>query len=111
MVNYNVAHLDTIFSAISHPIRRQILRFLERGPATVLQVAEPFKVSLPAISRHLRLLEEAGLMIRKKKGREHHCHLNAKPLQEAAEWITHYEQFWGSQLDALEEFLDETKNI
>ena len=81
------AKLDSTFSALADPIRRTILARLARGEATVTELARPFDVSLPAISRHLRVLEEAGLLERTKVGRVHRCRLREQPLREAQEWI------------------------
>ena len=105
MVNYS--SLDSTFAALADPTRRAILSRLALGEANVSELAEPFPISLPAISKHLRVLEDAGLMIRRKEGRTHHCSLRTDPLGDAVEWIEEARQFWGSQLDALAEFLEE----
>lgn len=105
VVNYSPAQLDTAFSALADPVRREIIAHLLRGPATVTQVAEPFDISLPAISRHVRVLESAGLLVRRKQGRYHHLHLNVTPLRRAAGWLVKYTEFWEGQFDALEKFL------
>src|SRR6266478_845266 len=84
MVNYSPDTLNRTFSAVAHPTRRAILARLAQGEATVKELATPFKISLPAISRHLRILEQAGLMRRRKKGRTHYCHLDALPLNDVA---------------------------
>jgi DNA-binding transcriptional ArsR family regulator len=107
MVNYNDAQLDLAFGALSHPIRRGILARLATGEATVSELAKPFKVSAPAISKHMRILEEAGLLSRRKQGREHHCRLEAKRMQQAERWLEHYRKFWNDRLDALERYLKE----
>ena len=107
MVNYAVPQLDLAFGAISHPIRREILRMLIKGSATVSELAAPFKVSLPAISKHLVVLEKAGLMTRRREGRIHHCELNAEPLKEAMQWLAQYETFWEGQFDSLAKYLEE----
>jgi DNA-binding transcriptional ArsR family regulator len=78
---------------------------LAQGEATVTELAEPFEISLPAISRHLRVLEETGLMGRTKDGRVHHCRLLAEPMRDAIEWIARYGRFWELNLDALGEHL------
>jgi len=102
--------LDQTFSAVSHPARRAILARLARGEATVTELAAPFKgnKSLPAISRHLRILEQAGLLSRTKVGRTHHCRLVAQPLGAAAAWLATYQSFWDSQLNALDNYLDQS---
>ena len=102
-------NLDTTFSALSDPTRRAILARLAQGTTTVSDLARPFEVSLPAISRHLRVLEQAGLLKREKQGRVHHCSLAAEPLKDAADWIASYRFFWGQRLEGLAEFLKETE--
>ena len=107
MVNYNQRHLDLAFGALAHPIRRGILARLSTGEATVAELAKPFKVSAPAITRHMRILEEAGLLSREKQGREHHCRLEQKRMKEAVAWIENHRQFWNERLDDLERYLKE----
>ncbi len=101
MVKYSVRSLDATFSALGDPTRRAILARLARGEASVTEVAGPFAMSLPAISKHVRVLEHAGLLTRQRAGRIHRLRLVARPLRDAAEWIARYRGFWGSQLDAL----------
>ena len=108
MVNYvigEVSGLDATFGALADPTRRAILARLALGEATVTELASPFNVSLPAISRHLRVLEQSGLMVRRKAGRVHHCRLAPRPLQSATEWLTYYQRFWDGQFDSLAAFL------
>jgi DNA-binding transcriptional ArsR family regulator len=107
MVNYSARQLDLAFGALAHPIRRGILVRLSRGEATVSELAKPFKVSAPAISKHMRILEEAGLLTRRKQGREHHCRLDAKRLQQAEDWLERHRKLWNERLDALERYLKE----
>jgi DNA-binding transcriptional ArsR family regulator len=107
MVNQNITTLDKTFGALADPTRRAILSRLTQGTATVTELAEPFAMSLPAVSKHLTVLEKAGLLTRRRQGRIHYLTLNAAPLKEAAQWITLYEQFWEGQLDALANFLEE----
>ena len=109
MVNYSQRQLDLSFGALSHPIRRGILARLATGEATVAELAKPYKVSAPAISKHLRLLEEAGLVSRRKEGRTHHCRLEAKRMKEAESWLEQHRRFWNERLDALELYLKENK--
>jgi DNA-binding transcriptional ArsR family regulator len=97
--------LDAIFSALADPTRRGIVERLIEGEATVSELAEPFDVSLPAISRHLRVLGNAGLITRRKEGRIHHCRLVEDPLGDAIDWIVHYSVFWEDRLDSLEALL------
>lgn len=105
MVERHDRSLDRVFVAVSDPTRRALLAALARRPATVTQLAKPFRVSLNAISKHLKMLERAGLIRRQVIGREHHCRLNAKPLGDATAWLEHYRQFWDVRLDALERFV------
>jgi DNA-binding transcriptional ArsR family regulator len=103
MVDYSP--LDDVFTALGDPTRRAILTRLRRAPATVGEVAEPFDVSLNAISKHVKVLERAGLVTRERVGREHHLSLNAAPLQRATRWLIDYEQFWENSLDRMERML------
>jgi len=105
MVNSSPAQLDRVFHALSDPTRRAMLARLSRGEVTVSSLAAPFKTSLPAISKHLRVLEDAGLVRRDIRGREHHCSLEPRPLRTAAEWIEYHQRFWETRLDALEDLL------
>jgi len=86
---------------LAHPIRRGILARLSTGEATVAELAKPFKVSAPAITKHMRILEEAGLLSRKKQGREHHCHLEQKRIRGAEAWIETHRDLWNQRLDAV----------
>jgi DNA-binding transcriptional ArsR family regulator len=108
MVKHSNNTLDAIFSALADSSRRAILVRLAEGELTVGELAEPFDMSLPAVSKHLRVLERAGLLVQEKDGRIRRCQLNAEPLKNAAEWIGHYHQFWEEQFDQLSAFLDET---
>ena len=100
------ASLDSVFAALADPTRRQILRGLMDGHAHVGRVAKPFRVSAPAISRHLRVLERAGLIRRTKRGRLHHIELSAAPLRRAKDWLEIYRQHWESSLDSLARHLE-----
>jgi DNA-binding transcriptional ArsR family regulator len=106
MVEYVKPELDVVFSALADPTRRAILRSLSLGPATINEIAKPFPVSLNAVSKHVMVLERAGLLRREIKGREHHCRINARPLRRANVWLEHYRQFWEVRLDALEAYVD-----
>ena len=110
MVKYSEANLDATFSALADGTRRAILARLSLGEAQVNELAAPFDISLPAISKHLGVLERAGLITRKKDGRIRRCHLDASPLMEAASWIETYRRFWESKLDSLARFLENTKS-
>jgi DNA-binding transcriptional ArsR family regulator len=108
MVNYSTP-LDATFGALSDATRRAILARLAHGEATVSELAAPFDVSLPAVSKHLRVLESAGLLRREIDGRVHRCRLAPQPMKDAARWIEHYRAFWENQFDALAKFLESTK--
>jgi DNA-binding transcriptional ArsR family regulator len=99
------AVLDQVFWALSDATRRDVLRQLGQGGATVTELAGPHGMSLPGFMKHLRVLEDAGLVTRLKEGRVVRCELAAQPMQEAAMWLSHYEQFWNAQLDALGRYL------
>ena len=107
MVNYSQRRLDLSFGALAHPIRRGILARLSTGEATISELAKPFKVSAPAISKHMRILEEAGLVSHRKEGRERHCRLEAKRMREAERWLEDHRRFWNDRFDALERYLKE----
>ncbi|WP_308365980.1 MULTISPECIES: metalloregulator ArsR/SmtB family transcription factor [unclassified Microbulbifer] len=106
MVNNRSEQLDAVFRALADPTRRAILRSLADGPGTVSELAEPFEMSLVAASKHIRVLERAGLVRREVRGRTHTCHLDARPMHGGMEWLRHYEQFWNRQLDGLEALLE-----
>jgi len=105
MVEYHPVALDRVFSAVSDPIRRAILESLAQKPATITEIATPFSVSLNAVSKHVMVLERAGLIRREILGREHRCWLEPQPLREATAWLAHYRHFWNVRLDALEKYV------
>jgi DNA-binding transcriptional ArsR family regulator len=106
MVQSDPATLDAIFSALSDATRRDVLERLGRGGGlTVSELAQPHGMSLTGFMKHLRVLEEAGLVSRTKEGRIVRCALSPAPMQEAAVWLSHYEKFWAGRLDALARFL------
>ncbi|RFC69236.1 MULTISPECIES: ArsR/SmtB family transcription factor [Mesorhizobium] len=107
MVELNEHRLDTLFHALGDATRRQMLHELAEGERTVSQLAEPFAISLAAASKHIKVLENAGLMKREVQGRVHICRLEAGPLASAHEWLAFYEQFWTSRLSALDKLLRE----
>ena len=109
MVNYQAAALDTTFAALADPTRRAILARLARGQASVSELAEPFRVSLPAVVKHVSVLEKARLVRTEKSGRVRRCRLSPAPLHTAAEWIEFYQRFWEVQFDRLERFIEEMK--
>lgn len=105
----NSAALDRTFAALSDSTRRAILGRLARGEATVGELAEPFEVSRPAVSKHLRVLERAGLVQRERDGRVSRCALDGTALREAAEWLNAYRVFWKGRLDALARYVERTQ--
>ena len=112
MVNFhqNPPALDGTFHALADPTRRAILSGLAGGARTVSEIAEPFDMSLPAISKHLTVLEKAGLIERERVGRTRLCRLAARPMKDAADWIEAYREFWEKRLDELAKHLSESKN-
>lgn len=110
MVKHTSALLDRTFAALSDPTRRSILQNLMEGERCVTDLAKPHRMSLPAISKHLRVLEQAGLVHRQRRGRVHRLKLEAKPMQEAQQWIEHYRQFWEGSLDRLETYLKDLQS-
>jgi DNA-binding transcriptional ArsR family regulator len=99
---------DDAFSAIAHPLRRGLLDMLAHGERNVANLAEPFNVSRPAVSQHLRILLDAGLVAERRVGRERRYSLQPAALRPIADWIAQYEAFWSARLDALGEYLDTT---
>ena len=105
MVEYSHEALDCVFHALADPTRRTILGRLTEGPATVSELADPIEMSLNGVSKHLIVLQRAGLLRRRVEGRIHRCFLNAEPLSAAAAWVDHYRRFWEARLDSLEAWL------
>lgn len=99
--------LTTIFSALADPTRRAILARLSSGEASVLELAEPFDMSLPAVSKHLKVLANAGLITQRREAQWRPCRLEAAPLSEVADWVEHYRRFWEESFDRLDEYLTE----
>jgi DNA-binding transcriptional ArsR family regulator len=110
MVKYSQKQLDIVFSALSDQTRRGILERLALGDCAVTELAEPFQMSLPAIWKHLRVLEDAGLIHCEKTGRIKRCALEAAPMAEAVQWLERYRIFWEGRMDALEAFLQQQMN-
>src|SRR5882724_1457075 len=106
MVKYSSRMLNRTFAALADPTRRQILAHLARGDKCVTHLARPHAMSLPAVSKHLRVLEKAGLLRRRRYGRTHEMKLEARPLREAALWVEEYRKFWEGSLDRLAEYLE-----
>ena len=108
MVKYSSRTLDRTFAALADPTRRRILAHLARGDKRVTHLARPHDMSLPAVSKHLRVLEKAGLLRRRRYGRVHEMRLEAMPLKQAAQWVKEYRKFWEGSLDRLAAYLERT---
>lgn len=102
-------HLSTTFAALANPTRRAILARLASGECSVTELAEPFEMSMPAISKHLRVLEQAGLIARGREAQWRPCRLEAGPLKDVADWAGRYRTIWEQRLDRLETYLQEMK--
>ncbi|RVU35009.1 transcriptional regulator [Hwanghaeella grinnelliae] len=105
MVELKTSRLNAVFHALGDSTRREMLQDLSEGQKTVGQLAEPYAISLAAASKHIKVLEKAGLVSREVQGRTHFCRLEPGPLASAQQWLTHYEHFWTGRLDALERIL------
>ena len=103
-------HLSTIFAALADPTRRAILARLASGETSVTELAAPFEMSMPAISKHLKVLERAGLIARSRDAQFRPCRLDAGPLKDAADWVEHYRRFWEQSLNRLDDYLHELKS-
>jgi DNA-binding transcriptional ArsR family regulator len=101
--------LSITFSALADPTRRAILARLASGEASVTELAEPFEMTMPAISKHLKVLERAGLIARGREAQWRPCRLEAGPLKDVAQWVEHYRTFWEESLDRLDDYLRELK--
>lgn len=102
----DIHSLDAVFHALADPTRRAMLRSLSAGERKVGELAEPFAISLAAASKHVQVLERAGLIRRSVEGRTHICRLDARPMHRGFEWMRHYERFWNERLDVLEALLE-----
>jgi DNA-binding transcriptional ArsR family regulator len=112
MVKYaSQTQLNRTFAALADPTRRRILSHLARGDKRVTHLARPHDMSLPAVSKHLRVLEKAGLLRRRRYGRVHEMQLDAKPLKKAAQWVEEYRKFWEGSLDRLAAYLEKTNQV
>jgi DNA-binding transcriptional ArsR family regulator len=111
MVKYSSRVLNRTFAALADPTRRRILAHLARGDKCVTHLARSHDMSLPAVSKHLRVLEKAGLLRRRRYGRVHEMQLDAKPLKQAAEWVEEYRRFWEGSLERLAEYLEKTNKV
>lgn len=105
MVNFSPEHLNLTFAALADPTRRRILEELANGERCVTELARPHAMSLPAISKHLKVLEGAGLVSRQKEGRVHSLKLEAAPMKQAQQWIEEYRRFWEENFDRLGDYL------
>ncbi len=105
MVKCSSRLLDRTFAALADPTRRRILEHLAGGDRCVTDLARPYSMSLPAVSKHLRVLEKAGLVRRRRNGRVHRLKLDAAPMQQAQQWIEEYRKFWEERFDRLDEYL------
>ena len=101
--------LDNTFAALADPTRREILAHLALGEASVNELAEPFEMTLPAVSKHLKVLERAGLISRSRVAQSRPCRLEAAPLREAADWVVQYRRFWEGSFDRLDDYLRELR--
>ena len=110
MTAHQELNLDDVFRALADPTRRAMLRSLAGGDRNIRALAEPFAMSFAAASKHVKVLEGAGLVRRRVEGRSHVCRLQAAPLAAAEEWLRFYEQFWNQRLDALEALLKQGEN-
>src|SRR5690348_1052022 len=100
-----IDQLSSTFAALADPTRRAILQRLSRGAMSVTDLAEPFKMSLPGVSKHLKVLERAGLISRGRDAQWRPCRLNAAPLKDVADWVDHYRKFWQESFDRLDDYL------
>jgi DNA-binding transcriptional ArsR family regulator len=105
MVKCSPQSLNRTFGALADPTRRRILEHLAHGELCVTDLARPYTMSLPAVSKHLRVLERAGLVRRRRRGRRHSLKLEAKPMQQASQWMEEYRRFWEESFDRLDEYL------
>jgi DNA-binding transcriptional ArsR family regulator len=108
-VKYTQSSLNSVFGALADPTRRAIAERLARGPASVTELAEPFEVTLPAIVKHLAVLEHAGLVEHQKEGRIRYCRLVPEQLEPAAAWLEHYGSFWRERFDGLHRYLTDSR--
>jgi DNA-binding transcriptional ArsR family regulator len=109
MVKQQGDHLSSVFTALGDPTRRAILARLAKGEAMVTELAEPFKLSLPAISKHLKVLQRAGLITQGKRAQWRPCRLEPKRLKEAADWVNDYKRFWEESFDRLDAYSKEVQ--
>jgi DNA-binding transcriptional ArsR family regulator len=106
LVHYSSSVLDSTFAALADPTRRAMLARLAGGECSISELAEPFEMSLPAVSKHVRVLENAGLLVREKDGRVHRCNIEPAPITAAMSWLEDMRHFWESRLGALADYLE-----
>jgi DNA-binding transcriptional ArsR family regulator len=102
--------LTTTFTALANPTRRAILKRLAKGETSVTDLAKPFRMTLPAVTKHLKVLQRAGLITQSRQAQWRPCRLDAKPLRDVADWVDQYRQFWEQSLDRLQDYLNELQN-
>ncbi len=107
MIKHSADDLSVTFAALADPTRRAILARLASGETSVTELAEPFRMSLPAVSKHLKVLARAGLITRSRHAQVRPCRLKAKPLKDAVDWLEHYRRFWEESFDRLDEYLQQ----
>jgi len=103
-------HLSVVFAALADPTRRAILARLAAGEASVTELAKPFAMTMPAVSKHLKVLEQAGLIVRGREAQWRPCRLDASPLREVADWVEFYRRFWEQSFDRLDDYLRDLQN-
>jgi DNA-binding transcriptional ArsR family regulator len=108
MVNHGDTRIDQVFAALADPTRRGMVQRLSRGPASIGELGRPYRISKPAVTRHVKILERAGLLRRVKAGRTHHCRLDASGMEAAGEWIERNRRFWEASIDALARYVEST---
>ena len=111
MVDFDSPQLNSVFHALGDATRRRMLRELSGGERTVSELAQPFAISLAGASKHIKVLENAGLIRREVRGRTHVCRLDPGPLESADQWLRHYERFWTGSLDRLEQLLRDDDDV
>ena len=108
MVNNRGERVNAVFVALADPTRRGMIARLSAGPATIGELGRPFPITKPAVTKHVKVLERAGLIRRKRSGRTHYCTLQSKPMEQARDWIEWHSRFWKASLDALTDYVEKT---
>lgn len=107
MVNYTDGQMDAVFTALADSTRRGMVAQLSSGSATIGELGRPYPITKPAVTKHVKILERAGLIQRQKNGRIHRCTLNKEPMKQAEEWIERHRKFWETSLDSLADYLNQ----